>query len=378
MRRSSRTIGILLLSLAAACGPGEPEVVRPGSDTDGATVEYVAHASIIIEATDGTRVLIDPYNGSKWIGYSFPPDLDVDAVLITHPHYDHDAAWNLPPGTPVYREPGTTDIGPIRVIGVEGEHSGGQRYRDRGVEPYNVVWVVDVGGLRFVHTGDNGLPTADVLEAVGPTDVLFTTPFFPVDSIEAAWMGNGLKVVTPVHTRLPDLAVPEFRLPTSDEWLRGKRPIRDVGNRVRYTAQALDGGLEYHVLSPSEAVQPWSRDLIRAWQLSASAGADGILADSALTLHAAAARLGANAMTLQVRYAQALVEAERGVEAQERLVSALANEQAGDVEQRLRAHALLGGLLQARGDTVAAQEHFAVVLADSRTYASDAVAAARR
>lgn len=362
--------------MGAGCTASEANAPRPGNDTDGVTVEYVGHAAVVIEAADGTRVLIDPYNGSKWMGYTFPSDLEADAVLITHPHYDHDAAWNVSAGTPVYREPLTQDIGPVRIIGVEGEHSGGQRFRDRGIEPYNVMWVVDVGGLRLAHTGDNGAPTERMLDEIGRVDVLFTHPFFPVDSVAAAWAPSGVRVIVPVHTRLPELAVESFRLPTVDQWLRGKRPIRDVGNRARYTAEAFGERMEYHVYAPSVGVASWNRELVQAWELSAQAGVEGLSGDSALALRAAAAQFGPQIMTLQVGYAQGLVNVGRAGDAEGVLESALGGAWVGDTEQTIRAHGLLGVLLEARGMSEEAAEHFAVVLAAGRTYAGEAVAAA--
>lgn len=361
--------------VGAGCDAPEASEPRPGSDTDGVTVEYVGHAAVVIEAADGTRVLIDPYNGSKWMGYTFPADLEADAVLITHPHYDHDAAWNLSAATPVYREPLTQDIGPVRIIGVEGEHSGGQRFRDRGVEPYNVIWVVDVGGLRLAHTGDNGAPTERMLDEIGRVDILFTHPFFPVDSVATAWAPTGVRVIVPVHTRLPDLAVESFRLPTTDAWLRGKRPIRDVGNRARYTAAALGDRMEYHVYVPSAGAAPWNDILAKAWELYAQAGAADVSPDSALALRAAAAHMAPQAMTMQVGYAQALIDADRAIEAERVLRTALSEGGPGDVEQTVRAHGLLGVLLEAQGSDEAA-EHFGFVLDAGRTYAGEAVAAA--
>ena len=36
------------------------------------TIEYLAHASFVILAPDGKRLLIDPYADRVWIGYDFP------------------------------------------------------------------------------------------------------------------------------------------------------------------------------------------------------------------------------------------------------------------------------------------------------------------
>src|SRR5688572_20678578 len=54
-------------------------------------IEYIAHSCFRIHTPRGARVLIDPFASRVWIGYDFPRRLAADTVLITHPHYDHDA-----------------------------------------------------------------------------------------------------------------------------------------------------------------------------------------------------------------------------------------------------------------------------------------------
>jgi hypothetical protein len=53
------------------------------------TLEYIAHACFRVTSPAGTQVLIDPYASRVWLGYDFPPNIHADAVLISHPHYDH-------------------------------------------------------------------------------------------------------------------------------------------------------------------------------------------------------------------------------------------------------------------------------------------------
>jgi len=54
-------------------------------------IEYIAHACFRIHSPDGMQLLVDPYASREWLGYDFPPNVEADAILITHPHYDHDA-----------------------------------------------------------------------------------------------------------------------------------------------------------------------------------------------------------------------------------------------------------------------------------------------
>src|SRR5262245_18799608 len=84
-------------------------------------IEYVAHACFRIRWPGGKRILIDPYASQVWLGYDFPAGLEADAVLITHPHYDHDAGrWeeldtSWMDGLEVHDRPGRYEIGDVHV-----------------------------------------------------------------------------------------------------------------------------------------------------------------------------------------------------------------------------------------------------------------------
>jgi len=59
-------------------------------ESEEVAVESIAHACFRIHSARGSRILIDPYASRVWLGYDFPGELTADAVLITHPHLDHD------------------------------------------------------------------------------------------------------------------------------------------------------------------------------------------------------------------------------------------------------------------------------------------------
>jgi L-ascorbate metabolism protein UlaG (beta-lactamase superfamily) len=76
--------------------PVEPDPVAAWKQASGgARVQWLGHASVLVEI-DGTRVLIDPVFGRAGVVkrlVAAPVSVDglphVDAVLITHGHYDH-------------------------------------------------------------------------------------------------------------------------------------------------------------------------------------------------------------------------------------------------------------------------------------------------
>src|SRR5205085_10046829 len=90
-------------------------------------IEYIAHSCFRIHTASGARLVIDPFASRMWLGYDFPGRLAADAVLITHPHYDHDAdvliGHQPPPWTPdvrVLRDPGAYEVSGVAIKGIRG------------------------------------------------------------------------------------------------------------------------------------------------------------------------------------------------------------------------------------------------------------------
>ncbi len=212
-------------------------------ELDQVAVEYIAHAAFRIHSPLGKRVIIDPYASREWIGYDFPQGLTTDAVVITHPHYDHDAGQfrghPFPWGdrVPVLQEPGTTTIGDIRVVGIPGKHA----------DPYgmefgqiNTIFVVEVAGLRIAHLGDNGALTEENVSGLGRVDVLM----MPIDAqyhilkereIQANLASVRPQILVPMHYRIPALEPSDESaesLGPIDPWLAGKSNVRWVGGNI--------------------------------------------------------------------------------------------------------------------------------------------------
>ncbi len=224
--------------LPIACGGADEAVPRDQATADAeepandaVTIEYIAHACFRLTSPGGQRLVIDPYASRVWIGYDFPDELDADAVLISHPHYDHDAGtargleFPWPAEVPVWRDPGRYELGDFVITGVAGKHA----------DPYgkefgqiNTIWVIEVAGLRLVHVGDNGPIAEGAAAALGAVDLLM----LPIDAdnhilaeTEIAAIRARLtpRLLVPMHYRLADLE-PSVDKPDDlgdiDGWLR--------------------------------------------------------------------------------------------------------------------------------------------------------------
>ena len=72
------------------------------------TLTYFGHCAFLWETAQGMRVLADPYRNQAdryWFTHRFP-DVMCDLGLITHAHFDHDAADRLPEAASLLRTPG--------------------------------------------------------------------------------------------------------------------------------------------------------------------------------------------------------------------------------------------------------------------------------
>ena len=244
-----RVRSTLLLAALAAAGC-KSDVPAPKAAAVG--IEYIAHASFRIHTEAGATLLIDPYASRVWLGYDFPEQLlDADAVVITHPHYDHDYGEFIGRAVPwteqdtVLRDPGTFDVADAVLTGVAGKHADpfGQEFDQK-----NTIWVIDIDGLRIAHIGDNGPLTDEVVAALGRVDVLMA----PIDAeehiityatVEQMRAQLSPAVVIPMHYRLPDLesdpSSPDD-LGEIDAWLATQTGvIRADGNRYELAADTL-------------------------------------------------------------------------------------------------------------------------------------------
>jgi len=247
----------LLLAATTAAPPPQGE----------ATIEYIAHAAFLIRSPGGAEVLIDPYASRVWLGYDFPAGLQPDAVVITHPHYDHDAGrfrgqepwWDE--DMTVIEAPGRFEVGDIVVHGVPGKHADpyGKEFGQR-----NTIMVIEVAGLRIAHVGDNGPLTAENIGDMGPVDILM----LPVDgdehilsndAVDAAIAAIAPRIVMPMHYRIAALET-EADSPSDlgeiEPWLEGRsNVVRRAGNLVSLSPDTLPAAPTVVVLRHSAAVQ---------------------------------------------------------------------------------------------------------------------------
>lgn len=159
------------------------------------TITFFGNMAFQIESPRGIKVFIDPWRNditgmyAPWYVRDMP-EVRTDIALVTHAHYDHDALERVAAGMVFERMAGSFRLGDVRITGIADKHvcetQGGFAYRDvikrltkrdpcppeEVLQWDNSLYIVETGGLRILHWGDNRQnPPDHVWELVGDVDV---------------------------------------------------------------------------------------------------------------------------------------------------------------------------------------------------------------
>ncbi|WP_299680688.1 MBL fold metallo-hydrolase [uncultured Dokdonia sp.] len=220
-------------------------------------IEYIAHAAFVIESSQGTRVVIDPYHSYRQMGFTFPEDIPADLVLITHPHYDHDGSQYFSKNTPIYRDAGLYRFNDVLVTGIASKHSFAEQIGKSGNQNYNTIWVVEIDGVKIAHLGDNEIPTTEEVQQLADVDYIIGHPR------DAYYELFPNAVYIPNHYLLPEVTQHKNWMQPVDGWLTDKQGVVQLTTNT-YTPIKGDTSAEILVFMPSNKVQEWSSEYYSA------------------------------------------------------------------------------------------------------------------
>lgn len=241
-----------LAVLAAGCAvkslPSELGSARHGID-----ITWHGHSCFTIKDSVERTVVIDPFDST--VGYG-QLKLFADALLITHPHFDHDfraAVRARGPSIELVNSSGTANVAAgLIVTGIPAAHDAEQGQ----IHGPTTMYAFQMGGLRCLHLGDIGqLRLTDFQrKMIGAVDVLFV-PVGGVTTIgprEAKKLVDELKpgAVFPMHHG--DIRF--FKLESVESFIRLFPPeqVRRMGgSTVRVRASDLTDRPIVYILSPS-------------------------------------------------------------------------------------------------------------------------------
>jgi len=219
---------------------------------------YYGHCAFQWQTEAGLKVLADPYRnilGRYWFTRLFP-DVECDLGLITHAHFDHDAAERLPVGASLVRMSGEFASRDMSVKGVLDLHSGASRLRDFP----NVMFRLETGGVSFLHLGDNRADwPADVARAIGEVDVLLVTVddsnhLLNYEEVDSLVRRLEPRVVIPMHYQIPGLMADDTGLEPPEGWLATQPRVKRLeGPTAQFSPQSLPSQTEIWLFQPSPA-----------------------------------------------------------------------------------------------------------------------------
>lgn len=199
-------LSVLLISISlglmAGCTPAASAPTAAPSPTPGPVIfQYIGHSCTLITASDGTRIISDPYGASRPVGLPpFPDDITADAVTVSHFHPDHANIKGVEGEPQVILEPGSFQVGMVTVAGYESDHG----LVSGAPAGMNTVFVFEIGGVKIVHLGAAGVVTQpDILAAIESADVIVVDAHgdaeHPLDEQIAQMREVNARTIIPTH-----------------------------------------------------------------------------------------------------------------------------------------------------------------------------------
>ncbi len=210
-------------------------------------IKYLGHASFLVEAKDGTRIMTDPYD-ETYGGLNYKAIEDwTDIVTISHEHGDHNKT-NIPQNPEIIKGIGIKTTKNISFKGISSYHDE-TKGSERGP---NTIFIFEMDGIKVCHLGDLGhsLPKESI-DAIGKVDILFIPVggFYTIDAKIATKVVDMInpKICIPMHYKT---SACEFPISVVDNFLSGKTNVRTVGGS-EINIEGLPESQEIWVLEPA-------------------------------------------------------------------------------------------------------------------------------
>jgi L-ascorbate metabolism protein UlaG (beta-lactamase superfamily) len=185
-------------------------------------IKWYGHSAFLITSDQGAKIMIDPYEPGAFGGQlSYGKIKDqVDIVLTSHDHADHNYTKDLP-GTPqIVKGSGPKTAKGISMKGISTYHDPSQG-SERGA---NTIFTLKIDNIQLCHLGDLGHLLSDKeLAEIGPVDILLIPVggFFTIDPKEATRVAEQIKpkIVIPMHFKTAKCGFP---IAPVEDFLKGK------------------------------------------------------------------------------------------------------------------------------------------------------------
>ena len=197
-------------------------------------IKWWGHATFTITTSEGTKIVIDPYN--KDLPYQTVND-KADIVTVSHDHFDHNAV-DLVPGSPsIVRDTAGYSDNKLKIKGISSFHDE-KEGNERGE---NIIFIYSFDDIKLAHLGDLGHPlNDDQKEKLKDIDVLLIPVggHFTIDANQAYEIVKQInpEVVFPMHYKTGILDLP---IKGVDKFLKHfdeDRIVRVNGPKVEFSS----------------------------------------------------------------------------------------------------------------------------------------------
>jgi L-ascorbate metabolism protein UlaG (beta-lactamase superfamily) len=165
-------------------------------------IEYLGHSCFALTNAQGIKIITDPYTG---VGYELPNDLCADILTVSHGHFDHNYTSAVKGVKRIFDTPVNERVADVAIQGILTYHDDKQG----ALRGKNVVFMMEIDGVRVCHLGDLGEPyTQELAEKIGKVEVLLIPVGgrYTIDAARAKVFVEKLapKIVIPMHYRPQD------------------------------------------------------------------------------------------------------------------------------------------------------------------------------
>lgn len=211
-------------------------------------IEFYGHDAFKITSPEGLTILTDPWRNDqtgtypKWFLHEFPA-IQVDIVVSTHAHFDHDAVERPHGLVLLERLVGQFTLGDVQVTGLADKHQCDRSTADSIAKTCppnndaafdNAIQIIQAGGLRIAIWGDDR-PTPDPAwdQYLSNVDVLV----LPVENVLTRAEADEIvrkydpKAAIPSHYFLPGLTTTAAGLESVDGWVNDQAKAHHVDVR---------------------------------------------------------------------------------------------------------------------------------------------------
>ena len=213
-------------------------------------VKWLGHASFMITSDTGTKIITDPYTpGGFGLNYGEIEE-SADIVTVSHGHDDHNNVAAVKGNPEVVSEAVPVEIKGIKFNGVSTYHD----EADGSARGNNIIFCLEVDGMRVCHLGDLGHPLGDKeIAEIGKVDILFTPVggFYTIDASAATEICHQLapSVIIPMHYKNDRCTAPIVGV---DDFLQGKTGVNRLdSSEAEFTVGELPATAQITVLLPA-------------------------------------------------------------------------------------------------------------------------------